>query len=430
VATFYPTLAIKAYRRCPPDCRACEAACAEKMRPLGPAILASRVHEAGVSKNVTCFQCGEPECIKACPADAIVKSEEDGVVRVIQDNCIGCEQCVTACPYGNMYYSTEAGVAFKCDLCGGEPKCVDACKHKVLSFVKTRPIFDSLRHKDLLSRGTTLCMGCPTELALRIMLRVFGENTILIGCASCAVTIFKECSVPASCQLFTNVAPVTEGIKTYYRRQGREVEVVAFVGDGATADAGFQSLSGVAVRGEKVVYICYDNEAYMNTGIQQSSTTPYGAWTFTTPVGKRQKGNTQTSKYMPLLMAFHGIPYAATATVSYLEDYVQKLTKAKELKKGMAYIHLLSPCPVGWRAPVDSAIEMSRMAVETNYFPLWECANGKFRLTYRVENRKPIPEFTRLMGRFSHLKEEELQELQKMVDNRFALIQGLCKLSE
>ncbi|MBW2028714.1 MAG: hypothetical protein JRJ31_06525 [Deltaproteobacteria bacterium] len=225
----------------------------------------------------------------------------------------------------------------------------------------------------------------------------------------------------------TNLPAIASGVKRYYKRIGKEANIVAFGGDGITSDAGFQTLSGAAERGENIIYICLDNEAYMNTGIQRSSTTPFGSWTTTTPVGKRSRGKERAPKYMPLLMAFHGLSYVATATPYFLEDYVEKLIKARNTKDGMAYIHVLAPCPTGWCSPPDTMLELSRMAVETNYFPLWEAEYGHFRMTYLPRKARPLKEFTGLMGRFSHLTEEELGLLQGMVDRRLDQIMLQCE---
>ena len=193
------------------------------------------------------------------------------------------------------------------------------------------------------------------------------------------------------------------------------------------ADVGFQPLSGAAERGDNLIVICYDNEAYMNTGIQRSSTTPFLGWTYTSPVGREWQGKAEQPKYLPLIMAFHGIAYAATASISYPEDYGQKLTKAMAVKDGMSYIHVLSSCNPGWRATGNSAIEIGQMAVETNYFPLWEAERGKFHLTYEVINPLPIERFTNLQGRFSHLGTGEIAKLQEFVNERVALIKRLTQ---
>ena len=228
----------------------------------------------------------------------------------------------------------------------------------------------------------------------------------------------------------TNATSTAAGAKRYYQKTNQDIMCVVMVGDGATADVGFAGLSGAAERGENILYICIDNEAYMATGIQSSGTTPFSAWTFTSPVGEYRAGKPNNSKYMPLIMADHGIPYTATATLSHLEDYAIKLTKAKQVKDGMAYIHIFSPCYTGWRAPEDSSFEISRLAVETNYFPLWECERGEFKINYEPKNRLPIQEFTKTMGRFNHLKESDIESIQKIVDERFHLIKSLTRLKE
>lgn len=412
------------YAACPPGCSACEEICA---RERGGA----RIRTVPIAGNnfhgaLSCQQCGQPQCVQVCPTAALAKSPGDGVIRVVEERCVGCGLCTLACPYGGIYYDEVNSKVYKCDNCDGKPKCVPACKHNALAFIRTSSICKNLGTPDIMGAGTPMCIGCGAELALRIAIRVFGDNTILFGAPGCGALGVYECHVPTVACLLTNVAPMMEGVKKYYKQLNQEMEVVAFVGDGATADVGFQSLSGAAERGEKLIYICYDNEAYMNTGIQRSGTTPPGAWTTTTPVSELVQGKKQSGKYMPLIMAMHGVPYAATASIAHVEDFIKKLEKAKALKEGMAYIHVLSPCPTGWRAGTGTAIEISRLAVETNYFPLWEYEKGTFTLTWKVENPRPVQQYTRLMGRFSHLKTKDLDALQKMVNERFALIEKLA----
>ncbi|WP_018130322.1 thiamine pyrophosphate-dependent enzyme [Effusibacillus pohliae] len=290
--------------------------------------------------------------------------------------------------------------------------------------------------EDLLSPGNSACLGCHAELALRTTLRVLGPNTILAippGCmGGIGVVGFQGGSgtkIPVFFPLLDNTAAMLTGIKRAYRRQGRDdIHVVAFSGDGGTADAGFQSLSGAAERGENIIYICYDNEAYMNTGIQRSGTTPKWSWTQTTPVGDGSRGKAQKGKDMPMIMAQHGIPYVATANPSYMPDYIEKLKKAMKVKNGMAYIHLYSGCPTGWKFPTEKTIEVGRLAVETNLYPLWECENGKFRITYKVRRRLPIREYTQSMQKYQHLTEQELKELQEAVDQNYRRLEKLCKM--
>ena len=426
---FYDTFKIE-YGGCPPDCSACLEACVkerkEDMYGQG-SIKPIHAPEVGFHGVTTCIQCSQPACKEVCPTGAIQKSEIDGVVRIEEKKCTGCSLCTLACPYGGIYYNTDRKKAFKCDTCGGEPKCVDACKYGILSFEKTRPVHGLLRQDDAFVPGVALCSGCSVELAIRFAMRIIGKEALLFTCPGCAPLLVGRFERVALC-LMTNVASTMTGVKRYHRKMGRDVVTVAFAGDGATADVGFQSLSGAAERGENIIYICYDNEAYMNTGIQRSSTTPLRAWTTTTPLGKTRQGKQQPPKYLPLIMAFHGIPYTATATVGDLDDFAKKIIKAKEVKDGMSYIHLFCPCPTGWRFPTENSIEVSRKAVQTNYFPLWEAERGKFRLTHETRTPKSVQEFTNLMGRFSHLRKEDLDELQEMVDSRFAIIKGLARL--
>ena len=293
-----------------------------------------------------------------------------------------------------------------------------------------------MREADLITPGATACQGCPAELALRFTMKFFGKNTILFTAPGCLATTLQgldtQVGARTACTstLLTNVGSVMTGVSRYYKHIGKEANLLAFVGDGATVDVGFQALSGAAERQENFIYICYDNEGYMNTGIQRSGTTPFKAWTTTSPVGNVDHGKEQPGKNLPMLMVWHGLPYVATANVAYLEDYAKKLAKALKVKNGMAFIHLYSPCPTGWRAPEDSAIQICRMAVETNYFPLWEAENGKLRLTHEVANPKPITEFTKLTGKFSHLNEEELEHLQQLVNDNFTNVRNLAWLAD
>ena len=434
---FYDTLKLE-YGACPPDCWACEEACA-KARDGGNILEAGRiksVHLPELSFNgaQTCIQCGEPDCQAVCPTGAITKDPKTGTVRIQEAKCVGCALCTLACQYAGVYYDQAKKRAFKCDRCDGDPQCVPACPYDVLSYSRNSVLRSYLKYEDAFTPGTGLCFGCPAELAVRITSRIIGPEAIIFGSPGCVsiltVGFGTQATVrlPSFMCLLDNTAASMTGVKRYFKKMGRDVRTVAFVGDGATVDIGFQALSGAAERGENIVYICYDNEAYMNTGIQRSGSTSYLAWTNTTPTGKVRRGKETPGKNVPLLMAFHGAPYAATATIGYLEDYAQKLEKALAVTDGLAYIHLLSPCPTGWRSDTDSGMELCKAAVETNYFPLWEAEHGKFRITHQVKKSKPIGEFTRIMGRYSHLEGESLDQLQRSVNERFALIQGLCDM--
>jgi len=233
-------------------------------------------------------------------------------------------------------------------------------------------------------------------------------------------------NVPYYGTLMTNVVSSMTGFSRYYHRIGRKEVCVALAGDGTTADIGFGAISAAAERGEKVLYICYDNEAYMNTGVQRSGTTPFGTWTNTTQIGNKGKGKSCDAKPLALLVAEHNVEYAATATLAYMEDLTDKLRKGKEAaKKGFAYIHVFTPCPTGWKFDPGKGIEITKAAVQTNDFPLWEARRGNYTLTKEVKDPKPIKTFLDYMKRFSHMDPEELKRLQEYVDRKYQQIRRL-----
>jgi pyruvate/2-oxoacid:ferredoxin oxidoreductase beta subunit len=294
-------------------------------------------------------------------------------------------------------------------------------------------VTDYYQNEDQFSSGVAFCSGCALELNLRFISRVLGKDIVFVGTPSCSAPVLHGQNVDAwhkhayyACTM-TGVGSSASGLTRYYQQAGIDATVVCHTGDGCAQDVGFQTLSGAAERNEKMIYITYDNEGYMNTGIQRSSATPFGASTSTTPAGSASRGKTTGSKNMPLVMAMHDIPYVATATLSHLEDYAKKLVKAKEkAKEGFCYLHVFCPCVVGWRVPTNASIQVCRDAVRTNYFPLWEMDADGFRITQRVPNPKPVEELTKTLGKFRHLKGEELAVLQGMVDKRFQVLQALC----
>jgi len=298
---------------------------------------------------------------------------------------------------------------------------------------KRNRVFDYFCAEDQFAGGVAWCAGCPLELTARFVPQVLGKNMVFVGTPGCAAPVLHGQNIGAwhriayLASVMTGVPSKATGLARYYRRIGQDATVVCFTGDGCATDVGFQPLSGAAERNENIIYIAYDNEGYMNTGNQRSSATPLGAATTTTPVGKVKRGKPTSSKNMPLVMLMHKPVYMATATLSHLEDFAKKLQKAKEkVKEGFVYLHVFSPCPVGWRIDSNRVIEVCRTAVRTNYFPLWEAENGKPRFTVDVASPKPVTELTKLMRKFSHLKEDGLAELQKVVDDRYALIKTLC----
>jgi pyruvate ferredoxin oxidoreductase beta subunit len=275
--------------------------------------------------------------------------------------------------------------------------------------------------EELLAPGHRACPGCGEILAIRYLLKALGPNVIVVsatGCMEVVTTPYPETSwmVPWIHVAFENAAAVASGIETALRVQKRDdIKVVAIAGDGGTADIGFQALSGMAERGHNVLYMCTDNEAYMNTGIQRSGTTPKFAWTTTTPVGKVGRGKLEWKKDMVSIMAAHGIPYAATACISFPDDFLAKARKAASIK-GPTYLHVLCPCPTGWRFDSSKTVEIGRLAVLTGMWMLYEIENGKKRLTFKPEKRLPVSEYIKTQGRFRHLTEVEVAEIQKFVD--------------
>ncbi len=290
--------------------------------------------------------------------------------------------------------------------------------------------------EDQISPGISACVGCNVELTLRTCMKVMGPNTIFAippGCMGGVGVVGWDkksgAKTPVFFPLLDNVASMLAGIKLHYEHIGRDVNVVAFAGDGATVDAGMQCLSGAAERGDKIIYICYDNEGYMNTGYQRSGSTTKGAWTSTTPVNHSgQGGKRQNKKDFPLIMAMHDIPYMATMNPAYIPDMVRKLEKAKEIKTGLVYLHVYNPCVTGWGFQSDFSIEVSRLAVESNFAPLYEVENGKFKMSVEIRNPKPVKEFLSRFKKFSHLTDEDIQELQEWTDFKINRLRHLCTL--
>ena len=302
---------------------------------------------------------------------------------------------------------------------------------------KLPKVCDYYQNEDQFSPGVAFCAGCALELNVRFVGRVLGKEIVLVGTPSCSAPVLNGQNVGSwhgmghyACTM-TGVASSATGLTRAYQKAGIDATVVCFTGDGCAQDIGFQAMSGAAERNEKMVYICYDNEGYMNTGVQRSSATPYGASTSTTPAGTESKGKATNQKDLPMIMSMHDIPYVATATLSHLDDYAEKLVKAKAAaKEGFAYLHVFCPCLVGWKLPMDGSIDVCRTAVRTNYFPLWESEEGRYRFTRKVNKPKPITELTNLLGKFKHLGEKELSVLQGLVDKRYNRIKTLCDSCE
>jgi pyruvate ferredoxin oxidoreductase beta subunit len=294
--------------------------------------------------------------------------------------------------------------------------------------------------KERLAPGHRACIGCGEALAVRMACKVLGDNVIIVNATGCMEIIssqlpFTSWTVPWIHTLFENTAAVASGIEVGLKaltRKGRRpntgTKVVAMAGDGGTSDIGLQALSGALERGHNFLYICFDNEAYMNTGIQRSSATPYGATTTTSPAGKASIGQFSWKKNLPAIAVAHDIPYVATACPSYYRDLMNKVKKGMDAK-GPAYIQILSPCPTGWRCPTDNAVEIGRLAVQTGMFPLFEVENGQYKITFNPESLKPVTEYLKAQGRFRHLSDNDIGHIQQRVNQDWGKLKGLAGLA-
>lgn len=275
--------------------------------------------------------------------------------------------------------------------------------------------------EELLSPGHRGCAGCGASIGVRLALKVLGRNTVAIsatGCLEVMTTPYPETAweIPWIHVAFENAGAVASGVESALKMQGKEdTNVIAFAGDGGTVDIGLQSLSGAMERGHNFIYLCYDNEAYMNTGVQRSSATPYGATTTTSPKGKGSFGEDKPKKNLPLIMAAHGVPYVATASIAYPDDFMRKVKKASEVN-GPSYIHLNQPCTTGWGYDPSKTIEMGRLAVESGSWNLYEIENGEFKLSYKPTERIPVKDYLSAQKRFKHLQDPEIEEIQRYVD--------------
>jgi pyruvate ferredoxin oxidoreductase beta subunit len=284
--------------------------------------------------------------------------------------------------------------------------------------------------KEYFAPGHRACMGCGEALAVRLVCKALGRDVIIANATGCMEIVSSPLpttswEVPWIHTLFENTAAVASGIEAGIKvltRKGKytkKTKVVAMAGDGGTADIGFQALSGALERGHDFIYICFDNEAYMNTGIQRSSSTPFGASTTTSPAGKFSIGQTSWKKNLPAIAVAHDIPYVATACHSYPFDLMNKISKAMEIK-GPSYIQILSVCPTGWRLPSDLTIRAGRLAVETGIFPLYEVERDRYTLNFDFPQLRPVEDYFKLQGRFRHLSKETISQIQERVAAEYA----------
>lgn len=285
----------------------------------------------------------------------------------------------------------------------------------------------TLPTEEFVHPGTRACTGCGLAIAYRVGLKALGKDTILAVPPSCLTVLqglfpITSTKLPCLNVTFASTAAAATGIVTALKAQGRDhIKVAAWAGDGGTSDIGLQALSGAAERGDSFIYFCYDNEGYMNTGVQRSGTTPLGAITANTPF----KGKLQNKKDVPAIMAAHGLSYVATCSAAYPLDLFDKIRKCMDMP-GVKYFHIHIPCPPGWGYDARQGIKIGRMAVETGYYDLYEIVNGEFKLTAAseklVEKRKlvPVREYFRAQSRFKILTDEQIADIQNKIDAKWA----------
>jgi pyruvate ferredoxin oxidoreductase beta subunit/2-oxoisovalerate ferredoxin oxidoreductase beta subunit len=271
--------------------------------------------------------------------------------------------------------------------------------------------------QDYFHPGHLGCPGCGAAIAIKFALKALGKNIVMVIPASCASIIVgpyphSAVDVPVLHTAFATAGAAASGVRAALDMKGdTETTVVSWAGDGGTFDIGFQSLSGAVERNEDCIFVCYDNEAYMNTGVQRSSSTPFGVRTTTTP---GQDWKRTRKKNIMETMAAHRIPYAATASIAFPEDLIAKFEKAKERRGGSRFIHIFASCATGWGAPSDTSVKIARLAVQTNIFPLYEIEDGtRYILNYRGDCR--VEEYLQTQGRFKHLGAEDISRIQDMV---------------
>ncbi len=275
----------------------------------------------------------------------------------------------------------------------------------------------------LLKPGHTACAGCGQSLAARLVIDAAGKNTIVVNNTGCLEVFSTKCpesswDVPWVHSLFENAAAVASGVEASLKHFNKKdkINVIAQAGDGGTADIGLQALSGMLERGHDILYVCYDNEAYMNTGIQRSGLTPFSSNTTTTPPGSESKGNWRPKKPIHEICNAHGIPYVATATIAYPQDIQQKVKKALSIK-GPKYMQIHVPCPLGWRFDSSLSLEVAKLAVETGLYPIIEYEQGALSRVRKIIP-KPVVEYLKTQGRFKHLLKDEqaISGVQRIAD--------------
>jgi pyruvate/2-oxoacid:ferredoxin oxidoreductase beta subunit len=284
------------------------------------------------------------------------------------------------------------------------------------------------KREELFYSGSFACPGCGLTVAYRHVFRALGRNTVVVTSGGCGSVVAGShppttSKIPFFHCSFGTAAATAAGLRAGLDMLGKtKTHVLAWAGDGGTFDIGLQSLSGAAERNDNILYVCYDNEAYMNTGVQRSSATPAGSWTTTTPY---EAPEDRPKKNIAAIMAAHEIPYIATASISFPDDLRRKVRRAKRLH-GFRFIHILVPCPTGWLYPTKDTIKLGRLAVRTRVFPLYEIFNGKEYRLSAMGDKTPVHEYLKLQGRFRMVREPEMAVIQEKVDRGWEALARLA----
>lgn len=281
----------------------------------------------------------------------------------------------------------------------------------------------------MIAPGHTMCAGCGVAIAVNLISKAMPKDGVIVSCATSCLEVTTSAypttswNVPWIHCAFETSASVASGIEAAVRKLNKPWKVMGIAGDGGTFDIGLQALSGMLERGQKVTQVCVDNECYANTGVQRSGATPFGSSTTTSPAGKKSFGKAEWKKPLAEIAAAHKIPYVASASIAYPPDLIMKMKKAFE--KQPSFVHIHCPCPTGWRFDVNRTVELSRLAVETCMWILYEIEDGNLRITKRVTDRKPVEEYLKLQGRFKHLKETETRKIQERTDSEYHRMEAI-----
>ncbi|MDD5417595.1 MAG: pyruvate synthase subunit PorB [Candidatus Nanoarchaeia archaeon] len=280
--------------------------------------------------------------------------------------------------------------------------------------------------EEYIAPGHGACAGCPLPIITRIITKASGEDTIIVNATSCLEVVTSpyphtSWKLPWVHTAFENSAAVASGIEAAVKKSGKKTNILVFAGDGGTFDIGLQALSGMLERGHRICFVCFDNEAYMNTGVQRSGATPLHAWTTTTPLGKKER-----KKPVAEIIASHHIPYVASANPAYHKDLYDKVKKALSFD-GPSFIHVYSPCVPGWKYESRKTIHICRLAVETGAWMLYEIENGFVKINRTPEKRIPVEEYLKTQKRFSHLSKKDIEDIENDIEDSWQRMKNLEK---